>query len=183
MGIECAGECGRALHAVRCAFESGANNSRECTPKSRSRGCLGQRPSAEAARPAALDPSLLGTQRRSPTRALSLAPSTTCRRLQYDRRDKFDRVVIETTGLANPAPIIQVLCQGVLGAQGREGWAGLERGASSTLPLGMELAHLFPGLLLSACTAEWFGGMVGERSPGCGCLPRTRSLRPLAWAS
>lgn len=25
----------------------------------------------------------------------------------YDRRDKFDQVVIETTGLANPAPIIQ----------------------------------------------------------------------------
>ena len=27
--------------------------------------------------------------------------------LQYERRDKFDRVVIETTGLAQPAPIIQ----------------------------------------------------------------------------
>lgn len=26
---------------------------------------------------------------------------------QYERRDKFDRVVIETTGLANPAPVIQ----------------------------------------------------------------------------
>jgi G3E family GTPase len=27
--------------------------------------------------------------------------------LQYERRDKFDQVVIETTGLANPGPIIQ----------------------------------------------------------------------------
>lgn len=27
--------------------------------------------------------------------------------LQSERRDKFDRIVIETTGLANPAPIIQ----------------------------------------------------------------------------
>jgi G3E family GTPase len=25
---------------------------------------------------------------------------------QYDRRDQFDHIVIETTGLANPAPII-----------------------------------------------------------------------------
>jgi G3E family GTPase len=27
--------------------------------------------------------------------------------LQHSRRDKFDRIVVETTGLANPAPIIQ----------------------------------------------------------------------------
>lgn len=27
--------------------------------------------------------------------------------LQYERRDQFDRIVIETTGLAQPAPIIQ----------------------------------------------------------------------------
>ena len=27
--------------------------------------------------------------------------------LQYERRGEFDHVVIETTGLANPAPIIQ----------------------------------------------------------------------------
>lgn len=26
---------------------------------------------------------------------------------QIERRDQFDRIVIETTGLANPAPIIQ----------------------------------------------------------------------------
>ena len=29
--------------------------------------------------------------------------------LQIDRRDQFDQVVIETTGLANPAPIINTL--------------------------------------------------------------------------
>ncbi len=28
-------------------------------------------------------------------------------RLQYERRSEFDRVLIETTGLAQPAPIIQ----------------------------------------------------------------------------
>lgn len=36
-----------------------------------------------------------------------IAHRSTTPSLQSERRDKFDRIVIETTGLANPAPIIQ----------------------------------------------------------------------------
>jgi hypothetical protein len=48
------------------------------------------------------------------------------------RRQRFDAIVIETTGLANPAPVIQV-CVGVcvLGGGGRRGRAGAGGTASA----------------------------------------------------
>ena len=38
---------------------------------------------------------------------LFLLIATRCRSPQYDQRDKFDQIVIETTGLANPGPVVQ----------------------------------------------------------------------------
>ena len=61
-----------------------------------------QRACSEWAR-ALLPPRDLNPPRRAAEHPARPLPAS----LQSERRDQFDRVVIETTGLANPAPIIQ----------------------------------------------------------------------------
>lgn len=62
-----------------------------------------------------------GRRGAAPTHALQPLPASAApprcalAPLQYERRDQYDRIVIETTGLAQPAPIIQVcVCEGDL---------------------------------------------------------------------
>ena len=90
--------------------------------------------------------------------------------MQVARRDSFDHVVIETTGLANPAPIIETFVAFPVRANAAPRDVQLHTGA-----LMGSAACCFAVLLFVPCLGLL---MIDEHRDGLSCLFGVRVVRP-----